>query len=135
MKRQGRQGEGVVTRGLRRHRGRRMCRRGLQFFAGVARRFYAPLALVCKPYRQVLARPGASSFAQGCIQLVGSGARHLGTLVRRIVRFQEVRAKRGAYGVRRIGVGRILGSLSISFSRLTRRGGMAFRVRISGSVC
>lgn len=73
-------------------------------------------------------------FVGGCTRVVGSGARQLGDLVRRIVSFHHVRAKGRAYRVRRLGVDRLSRRVVRSFDRLTRRGGVLLRASIDPGV-
>lgn len=68
---------------------RRLGRTGLRFFAGVARRLLAPLAVVSTAMSRLGVRtPGRASL---CI-IVGDGVHQLVHLLRRVLRFQGTRA-------------------------------------------
>lgn len=62
------------------------------------------------------------------------GARGLGGLVLRLLRFHELRANGGMLSVRRLSISRGIEDVTRSFRRLTRGGRVGCRLRVSPNV-
>lgn len=123
------------TRGLRQlrvHHGRRICRSGVHFFSGVARRLSVPLAVVSTPYRRVLTCHGTSPCILGCTRAVQRGISGLRSLVCVLRRFHNVHAKRGSRdrGVRLIPITRVTRDVIRAFNRCSRRGDVRYRLSV-----
>ncbi len=123
-------GAGVgARRSLVGERGRRrLSRLGFHFFAGVDRRFHAPLTLVVAPLR-VLVHEARSSSLGGRLRGVLGGTGRLLQLIGRLLSFHHLRRGKRRLGLSRIRVGPFVRRGMGLFDRLTRGGGVALRYR------
>lgn len=126
-------GRALRLDGLRGAGARRVRRTGLEFFAGVTRRFDGSLALVLIPSRRLLGVEGVRPRTGECIEAVRSGTKQVRGLVRRLVRFHGTRANFLRLRARVISVRRFMGCVASCFAGATTRGGVRFSVRVRSS--
>lgn len=108
------------TRGIGRRGRRGLGRRHLHFFAGVARRLHAPLALVLNPLSSVSRSSSVAGTIGRGLTIVRRDTIELGRLVARVLRFEGARAS--GHRLHMIGTGIIstIRRISLGCRRLTR---------------
>lgn len=105
---------------------RSLGRSGLEFFAGVSRRFHAPLALVMNRVRALLRmRAFAPAICGGVLEVCGDDLR-LHRLVKRLLSFHGRRRKRVGVGMDERGLIAFLCRGCLLFLRCTDDGGVGF---------